>query len=287
MEKNKRYPAAFLVPGGLAYLIFFIVPVIIGVVYSFTNWNFTRADFVGLLNYKNILCNPASKKALINTIVFAVITTVGKVGLGLGLAVFLNRELKSKNYLRSICFFPAIISTVAVGIVFKAILHPYGILNQFLQFLNLDFLCQNWLTNKHIALFSVCAIEIWKWAGFNMVIILAGLQAVSPEYLEAATIDGANGWQKFWRVTFPLILPAFNNAFVNSLIGGLKVFDIIVATTNGGPGSATQVMNTIIYKSFSFNMQGEANAGYVLLALMVAVLAVTSYSIIRRREIDM
>ena len=85
-----------------------------------------------------------------------------------------------------------------------------------------------------MALLSVCGVEIWKWSGFNMVIILAGLQAVPPEYQEAATIDGANAWQRFWRVTFPLILPAFNNAFVNSLIGGLKVFDIIVATTNGG-----------------------------------------------------
>lgn len=287
MERNRRYPAAFLAPGVLAYLVFFIVPVIIGVCYSFTNWNFSRADFVGLLNYKNILSNPANKKALINTIIFAVVTTVGKVGIGLGLAVFLNRELKTKKYLRSVCFFPAIISTVAVSIVFKAILHPYGIFNQFLEFLNLDFLCQNWLTNKHIALFSVCAVEIWKWSGFNMVIILAGLQAVDSTYLEAATIDGANGWQKFWNVTFPLILPAFNNAFVNSLIGGLKVFDIIVATTNGGPGSATQVMNTIIYKSFSFNMQGEANAGYVLLSLMVAVLAVSSYTLIRRKEVDL
>ena len=107
------------------------------------------------------------------------------------------------------------------------------------------------------------------------------------EYLEAATIVGANAWQRCWRVTFPLSLPAFNNAFVYSLIGGLNVFDIIVATTNGGPGVTTQVMNTMIYRSFSFNMQGEANAGYVLLAVIVALFAVSSYSIIRKREVDL
>ena len=270
MNKNKRYPALFMAPGVLIYGVFFILPVLIGVWYSFTNWNFTRADFVGLMNYKNIISDPSIKRALLNTIIFTVVTTVGKVGLGLALAVFLNRKLHLRNYLRGISFFPAIRSTVVVGIVLTAILHPYGL-----------------LTDTKLALLSVCGVEIWKWSGFNMVIILAGLQAVPPEYQEAATIDGANAWQRFWRVTFPLILPAFNNAFVNSLIGGLKVFDIIVATTNGGPGVTTQVMNTMIYRSFSFNMQGEANAGYVLLAVIVALFAVSSYSIIRKREVDL
>ena len=287
MNKNKRYPALFMAPGVLIYGVFFILPVLIGVWYSFTNWNFTRADFVGLMNYKNIISDPSIKRALLNTIIFTVVTTVGKVGLGLALAVFLNRKLHLRNYLRGISFFPAIISTVAVGIVFTAILHPYGLLNQFFRALGLDFLAKNWLTDTKLALLSVCGVEIWKWSGFNMVIILAGLQAVPPEYQEAATIDGANAWQRFWRVTSPLILPAFNNAFVNSLIGGLKVFDIIVATTNGGPGVTTQVMNTMIYRSFSFNMQGEANAGYVLLAVIVALFAVSSYSIIRKREVDL
>ena len=239
------------------------------------------------MNYKNIISDPSIKRALLNTIIFTVVTTVGKVGLGLALAVFLNRKLHLRNYLRGISFFPAIISTVAVGIVFTAILHPYGLLNQFFRALGLDFMAKNWLTDTKLALLSVCGVEIWKWSGFNMVIILAGLQAVPPEYQEAATIDGANAWQRFWRVTFPLILPAFNNAFVNSLIGGLKVFDIIVATTNGGPGVTTQGMNTMIYRSFSFNMQGEANAGYVLLAVIVALFAVSSYSIIRKREVDL
>lgn len=248
MNKNKRYPALFMAPGVLIYGVFFILPVLIGVWYSFTNWNFTRADFVGLMNYKNIISDPSIKRALLNTIIFTVVTTVGKVGLGLALAVFLNRKLHLRNYLRGISFFPAIISTVAVGIVFTAILHPYGLLNQFFRALGLDFMAKNWLTDTKLALLSVCGVEIWKWSGFNMVIILAGLQAVPPEYQEAATIDGANAWQRFWRVTFPLILPAFNNAFVNSLIGGLKVFDIIVATTNGGPGVTTQVMNTMIYR---------------------------------------
>ena len=182
MNKNKRYPALFMAPGVLIYGVFFILPVLIGVWYSFTNWNFTRADFVGLMNYKNIISDPSIKRALLNTIIFTVVTTVGKVGLGLALAVFLNRKLHLRNYLRGISFFPAIISTVAVGIVFTAILHPYGLLNQFFRALGLDFMAKNWLTDTKLALLSVCGVEIWKWSGFNMVIILAGLQAVPPEY---------------------------------------------------------------------------------------------------------
>ena len=147
MNKNKRYPALFMAPGVLIYGVFFILPVLIGVWYSFTNWNFTRADFVGLMNYKNIISDPSIKRALLNTIIFTVVTTVGKVGLGLALAVFLNRKLHLRNYLRGISFFPAIISTVAVGIVFTAILHPYGLLNQFFRALGLDFMAKNWLTD--------------------------------------------------------------------------------------------------------------------------------------------
>ena len=159
MNKNKRYPALFMAPGVLIYGVFFILPVLIGVWYSFTNWNFTRADFVGLMNYKNIISDPSIKRALLNTIIFTVVTTVGKVGLGLALAVFLNRKLHLRNYLRGISFFPAIISTVAVGIVFTAILHPYGLLNQFFRALGLDFMAKNWLTYTKL---GFCLSAVWR-----------------------------------------------------------------------------------------------------------------------------
>lgn len=286
--RNKYYSFMLLVPGILIYFIFFILPTFMGTYYSFTNWDFISASFVGLQNYINILTDSSTSGALKNTVIFAIVTTISKVLIGMLLAVFLNRQLKTRNYLRTVFYLPAVINTIAVGIMFTAILHPTeGILNVFFHKAGLGFLAQDWLTNTKIALFSICAIETWKWSGFNMVIILVGLQSISNEYMEAADIDGANSRQKFWKITFPLIMPAFNNAFVSSLIGGLKVFDIVVATTNGGPGSATQVMNTIIYRSFAFNMQGEANAGAVLLGVIVAAFAVVSYTFIRKREVEL
>lgn len=223
-----------------------------------------------------------------NTIIFAVVTTLLKVVLGMLLAVFLNRELKTKNFLRTVFYLPAVINTVAIGILFSAVLHPTdGILNKFLNALGLGILAQEWLTNIHIAIYSIAAIEVWKWTGFTMIIILAGLQTVSGEYYEAADIDGASAWKKFRHITFPLIIPAFNNALVGSIIGGLKVFDIVMVTTNGGPGSATSVLNTLIFKSYGGNYQGEASAGSMILAILVALVAISTYIFIRKREVEL
>ena len=249
MNKNKRYPALFMAPGVLIYGVFFILPVLIGVWYSFTNWNFTRADFVGLMNYKNIISDPSIKRALLNTIIFTVVTTVGKVGLGLALAVFLNRKLHLRNYLRGISFFPAIISTVAVGIVFTAILHPYGLLNQFFRALGLDFMAKNWLTDTKLALLSVCGVEIWKWSGFNMVIILAGLQAVPPEYQEAATIDGANKWHKIFHIDIPSLLPTIMIMLILRMGSVMSVgFEKVYLLQNSLNNATSEIIATYVYK---------------------------------------
>ena len=180
--------------------------------------------------------------------------------------------------MRTVYFLPAILNNVAVGLLFSAILHPQtGILNKSLRFFNLDFLTQNWLTDLNLAIFSVSGIEVWKWTGFTMAILLAGLQTVPHEFYEAAEIDGANQFQKFKYVTFPLIMPAFNNALILNLIGGLKVFDIILATTGGGPGVATEVLNTMIYRTFGNGRYGEASAGSKLLGIMVSIVTISIY----------
>ncbi len=287
-HRNKFYSLFLLAPGTLIYIGLFVLPVLIGLYYSFTNWDFFTAKFIGFENYTNILTDPDMNIAVKNTVIFAVVTTFFKVLLGTLLAVFLNRELKTKNLLRTVFYLPAVINTVAIGILFSAILHPTdGILNRLLTTIGLGFMAQDWLTNIHIAIFSIAAIEVWKWTGFTMIIILAGLQSVSIEYYEAANIDGASQWKKFWNITFPLIIPAFNNALVGSIIGGLKVFDIVMVTTNGGPGSATSVLNTLIYKSYGGNYQGEASAGNMILSLLVALVAISTYAVVRKREVEL
>lgn len=284
----KRYSLWFLVPGVLLYLIFFIVPSIQSAFYSFTYWDIFTVRFAGLNNYIDILTDKNLSITIKNTLTFTVVTTVFKVGLGMVLALFLNQKLRTENFLRTVYFSPCILNNIAVGIMFTALLHPTtGLVNNILRGLNLDFLVQNWLTDKNLAIYSVSAIEIWKWTGFTMVILLAGLQMIPTELYEVASVDGASSFQKFKSVTLPLMMPALTNAIIVNLMGGLKVFDIIYSTTQGGPGNATEVINSFVFKSFGQGRYGEACAGSVLLSIMVGLVVVFSYKILTRKEVEL
>lgn len=284
---KRTYSLWFLAPSVIIYYSLFVFPFLLGVYYSFTDWNFKTASFIGLENYKNILMRKELNIAVKNTLIFALVTAVLKSILGLGLAVVLNRQLRSRNFLRTIFFMPAVINNIAIGIIFVAILHPVtGLLNRFFNAIGATFLAQNWLTDTKLAIYSISMIEVWKWTGFTMVIFLAGLQSISNEYYEVANIDGANAWQKFIKVTVPLIMPAINNAVVLNIIGGLSVFDIVLATTGGGPGRATEVLNTTIYKAYSQLRYGEACAGSSLLSFAIGIIAILVYLFIRKREVE-
>lgn len=285
--EKKRYPLYLIFPGLIVFLLFFLLPNLIGVFYSFTNWDLFTADFIGLYNYESILSDKRLMLAYTNTLKFALFTTTGKMCFGLLFALILNRTLKLKNMYRTIWFMPAIMNNVAVGLIFTAIMHPTkGVLNIFLRGIGLDALALNWLGDVNYALYSVMFVEVWKWTGFTMIIFLAGLQSIDKFYYEAAEIDGASSWQKFRFITMPLIMPAFNNSFIISIIGGLKAFDIIFAMTNGGPGTATNVINIMVYKAFSNGRYGEAAAGVVLLTLIVAVISITANTILRKKEVE-
>lgn len=286
--KKKQYPYYFIFPGITIFILFFIFPFFIGLRYSFTNWDFQKADFIGLENYINILKKENMNIAFKNTFFFTVVTTLGKVMFGLVLAVFLNQAMRTTKYLRTVFYLPAVINSVAVGIVFTSILHPSkGILNNFFGAVGLKFLQLKWLTDPDIAMLSICIIEIWKWSGYTMMILLAGMQNISKDYYEAARVDGASPWARFRYITFPLLLPSINNVTVLSIIGGLKVFDIVVATTGGGPGYTTQVFNTVIYRSYSYQMYGEATAGTTLLAGIILVITLLTYRTIARKEVEL
>ena len=176
---------------------------------------------------------------------------------------------------------------MAVGIIFQSLMHPSkGLINTLLNAVGLHALALNWLTDPKIAIFSICIIEVWKWTGYTMVIFLSGLQAISSDYYEAAEMDGAKGFKKFRYVTFPLLLPTFNNALIVNIIGGLKVFDLVQTTTEGGPGFATEVFSTAIYKCFGSGRLGEGSAVGMLLALIIAVIVLPTYRLIASREVE-
>ena len=284
---DRCYSYSMVMPVILIYSILTIVPSIAGVYFSFTYWDIFSTKWTGLQNYIVLLTNPDMNIAFKNTFIFTIVVTIFKTGLGMLLALFLNQGLKTRNYLRAVFFTPAVLNNVAVGLVFTAILRPdTGFLNRFLTTIGLGALAQHWLTDPHLAIFSVAGIEIWKWTGFTMVILLAGLQTIPKDYYEAAEIDGAKGPQKFWMITLPLIMPAFNNAIIINIMGGLRVFDIVWAVTGGGPGSSTETFSTLVFRQFTGGKYGLASAAGLVLGLFVGVISLITYNTIRKKEIE-
>jgi len=290
-SKASRYSYSLAIPGLVLFIIFFIVPTLGSLVLSFIKilgFNASAARFAGLDNYVDVIVQPNMRTAFYNSFVFAFITTALKMLFGLLLAVALNQKLVGTSGLRTVFFSPAVINTVAVGLIFSSLMHPTnGLINSFLSGIGLGNLAQSWLVDQNIAIYSISAIEVWKWSGFTMVILLSGMQTISKDFYEAAEIDGATGFKKFRYITFPLLLPAINNALILNIIGGLKVFDLVQATTQGGPGSATEVFGTVIFKAFGSGRLGEGCAANILLALIIAAISMPTYKYIANREVEM
>jgi raffinose/stachyose/melibiose transport system permease protein len=285
---DRFYSPALAAPALILFLTFFLLPTIAGFYFSLTDWNQYLPDihFVGLANFRQIFSERVSTVALKNTLIFAAVTTVGKNLFGLILALILNRKLRGRTWWRAVFFSPAIFSTIVVGLVFSVVLHPKGLLNAGLQALGMSFLKQKWLTDKDVVMFTVSFVEIWMYAGFHMAIYLAGLQSIPGDFLESARIDGASGWQQFKSIIFPLIIPSFNINLVMALIGGFKVFDMVYVLTNGGPGFASQVVSTMVYKAFGEGRWGYGTALNLLLFLIIYVVSITVLTFFRRREVE-
>lgn len=287
MVNRSFYAYYLLLPALLIFAVFNLVAVGIGFVGSFHYWTLYDFRWIGLRNYARIVTDPFLNIAFRNTFIFAIVTTVGKVGVGYGLALMFNSRFWGTNYLRSIFFLPAIITTIAIGAMFNIFLHPsIGFLNRGLRALGLDALALDWLTNRSLAIFSVSAIEIWKWSGFLAMILLAGLQSIPQDYYDAAAIDGVNAWQRNVHITIPLLLPTLNNAIILQLIYGMRVMDLVLATTNGGPGVATEVLNLVVFKSFNQGHYGQAAAALNLLTLIIVALTAVGSKLLRRREVE-
>lgn len=286
MNRKKLYPWYFAAGAALVYFLLCFLPGILGIGYSFTDWNnFTNeVNFVGLDNYKQIFeGNSEYVKYIINTVVFTIVTTVAKTVVGLAFALLLTQKfIKCKNFQRMIIFSPQVMSYLVVGLVFKSMLHPTtGFLNNFLRSIGLDGLAKNWLTDLQLVFPTVMAVDTWKGMGYIMVVVIAGLLSISPEYYEAASIDGATFFQKLRCITLPLLKPVLVNVTVLNVTYGLRVFDMIYSLTNGGPGNATGVINTAVYKEFS---KGNLAMGTTLSSVLFFVMLALLYFIIKSME---
>lgn len=283
--KTKAYPLYF-VSGALAlYLIFYVLPSVMGIYYSFTDWNSytTEVNFIGLENFKRIFAGGVGQNYMLfvkNTVIFTVATIFLKTAIALGLAVLLTNGIKRLSYFhRVIMYLPAVLPILVISLVFKSILNPAtGLLNTSLRAVGLDFMTQKWLVDIHWALPSVIAVDTWRGVGYIMVIMIAGLQAIPKEYYEAAAIDGASGFASFWRITMPLMMPVLTVTTVLNLLYGLKVFDIVFVLTNGGPGRATDTVYTAIFDEFSKGRYGVATT---LSTLLFVIMVILGYFVIR------
>ncbi|QBE99171.1 Lactose transport system permease protein LacF [Blautia producta] len=282
MKKSKIYPWYFAIGALIIYSALYVLPGLVGIGYSFTDWSSysTEVHFVGLENFRQILgSNESYMKYIGNTLLFTVVTTVMKTGLALIFALALSKDIKLKNFHRGVMYMPSVLSILIIGLVFTSILNPKtGLLNEFLRTIGMEGLTQKWLTDPKIAFFSVMGVDIWRGTGYIMTILIVGILSISTTYYEAAGIDGAGGWKKFTKITLPLLRPTLAVTVVLNVLYGLKVFDMVYALTNGGPGHTTEVMYTAVFKQFS---QGMYAVGTTISSIMFVFMVIIGFFMIR------
>ncbi|MEU0246888.1 sugar ABC transporter permease [Streptomyces sp. NPDC006235] len=284
---SARPPWWFAAPALLLFAFVVLVPSARGVYYAFTDWDGLDPDFsfVGLDNFAAMVNDADAVQAVWHTLLIAVSITVVQNALGLLLALGVNTAIKSRNVLRVFLFAPAVITPIVTAYLWRNLLGPQGAVNSLLGAVGLDGWRQDWLGSPRLALWAVVAVIVWQFAGYSMVIFLAGLQSVPKEIHEAAAIDGAGPVRRFWSVTRPLLAPALTINLMLSIIGGIKLFDQVYALTGGGPGHATDTISTLIYKdAFTLGEFGYSIALAVVLTIIVAVVSTGQYLVLSRNE---
>lgn len=279
-----------MLPIAIIFTIFFIIPTIVSFFFSMTRWTLFDWEFVGFENFIQYFKEASLAIGFKNTLIYGAVTSGLKVVLGLALAMLLTGRLRAKGFLRSVVYFPVLVSTVGVGFTFSVLLDPnYGAINRTIVATAKSFGWETygpgWLTDPNLLpLFSVAFVDVWKGVGMATVIYMAGLATIPQEYYEALAVDGGNGWDKFKSITLPLVRPATASVVILSFIGGLRSFDLIWAMTNGGPGFLSDVIASINYKQYQAGFYGLATAGNVILLVFVLALAGPLYMYFNKKE---
>jgi raffinose/stachyose/melibiose transport system permease protein len=282
-KANAAYPGWFYAPAAVIYGVLFLVPTFASFYFAFTRWSLADTEFIGFDNFVTFFTEPRLLTGFTNTLIYAVVTSLAKVVLGLALAVLLTSGIFARGFLRAVVFFPVLVSTIGVGITFKVLLDPFnGVVNGALAAVGID--GPGWFTDPSLALLSVAAVDVWKGVGLATLIYIAGVVAIPSEYYEAARVDGANAWTRFRSITLPLVRPATITVVILSLIGGLRSFDLIWAITGGGPGFASDTIASVIYKQYAAGFYGLSTAGNVILFVVVSAIVLPLYLFINRKS---
>lgn len=276
----------FALPSLVLVVLFFLIPFLLNLPFAFSSWSGYSNDirFTGLANWILLWRSGTLSNAIIVTLVYAVIAMVIQNVVALSLANALRETTRINAFFRSLFFLPVLISPLAAGYIWRAIVAPNGVLNDAIGAFVPGFDLA-WLGDPVAALVTVAFIDAWKWSGIATLVYIAGLNSIPASLLEAAEIDGASPSQRFWRVVFPLLAPAFTFNVVTTLIGALSAYDIIASTTSGGPGISTQTLNVAVQQQFGQSYFGTASTLSLTVTILVVLIALPLVSWLRRREI--
>ena len=283
-------PWFWALPAVLLVVAMRYATVVAGGWYAFTDWNGIsfQADIIGLENFRTILHKKDSMIGLYTTVKYALCLIIFSNLLGILFAAMLNKGIRIRNLLRVLIFIPVIMLPMSVSYTWKFIYQFNGPLNILLQKLHLSHLVTVWLADPKLSFWAVTAVVIWRWAGRCMLIYLAGLQNISEDIEDAALIDGANGFQRFMRISLPLLAPSMTITFTLTLTAGLNIFDEIMALTSGGPNGLTESMATLIYKeTYVYGNFGYGAALSLILTVFVVIVALAQLAVLRKREEEM
>lgn len=276
LKRKQEIPYIVMgVPAVALFILFFIVPLFFTVKYSLYNWTNFSPDitWIGLEHYKKLLSDPTILGGIKNSLTYAVCTVLIQNIIALPVAVILNTKFRGRNFFRATFFCPAVLSTLVVGYLWKYILSASesGMVNQFLNSIGIQSI--NFLGDGKIALASIILTQVWQWFGWSMVIYLGNLQSISDDLYEAASIDGATTLRKFWHITIPGLAPAIKINLITGMISGLKVFDIVLSMTGGGPAHKTDTILLLMYSKFSDGNYGYASAFGIMFMIVSMIMS--------------
>lgn len=265
---------SFILPNFIGFFVFIFIPVMFSLALSFSHWDgFTEIEFAGIQNFVDIFKDSVFRDSIWQTAYFTIFTVLFSVIASLGLALLLNQKIKARGFFRSALFFPYVASVVAVSVVFNAMLQPeYGPVNEFLKMVGISN-PPGWLASTTWVIPGLIIVNVWRNMGYFMIIYLAGLQGIDQSLYEAAELDGAKGWIRFWKITWPLLSPSTFFVVMMLVINFFKVFDLVWLMTNGGPGTSSTMISQYIYNQAFISWDyGKSSAAAMILFLIVALL---------------
>lgn len=289
VKKRMSMINLFYVPVIILFAVFVIYPLIKGIYLSFTNWNgySQKYDIVGLENYTRMLTDKNIHRAFLNTLIYGMGSTLLQSVFGLGFALFLNAKFIGKSAARTIIYLPVMIASLIMGyIMYFFFTYDGGALNDILILFGMTPV--DWMADGTRGVIILTLVNAFQFVGISMVIYLAGLQGISTMYYEAAEIDGVGKWGQFRYITLPLLIPAISSAVILNLIGGLKLFDIIMALTSGGPGYDTHSLSTLVHRTYF----GSENAGYasaigLMAFVLIMIISNVFVKLFEKREVEL